>query len=121
MGLATSLDDERLDNLLVEIIYQLGEWLVMGQDNTLWIGTVPMTNIQAWMFSVKCGMPYENSILLCTQLVREHLGLLVANLQSMAMVVDKTIGRLSPLQYNVRTMLGMISEETAIQPLAFLL
>ena len=64
--------------------------------------------------------PYEDGVLLGTQLVGEHLRLFVADLQGFPVVVDESIGGLCPFEDNVRTVLTMIGEETAVQPLAFL-
>ena len=97
MRLAATLDNKRLNALLVEVVDELGQGALVCQDDALGIGTVPVANGQLRMFADVSGMSYEDSILLSTQLVGEHLCLFVADLQCLAVVVDKTIGRLCPL------------------------
>ena len=66
MGLSASLDNQRLDTMLVEVVNELGQGTVMGQYDTLGVWTVPMTNGQLGMVTVEGGMPYQNSVLLST-------------------------------------------------------
>ena len=66
-------------------------------------------------------MAHEDGILLGTQLVGEHLRMFVADGQGLEMVVEVAVGRLRPLQDDVRTVLAVIGEETAVQPLALCL
>ena len=79
-----------------------------------------MANGQLGMFADIGSMAHQYGILLCTKLMGEHLRLLIADLQGMATIVDETVGSLRPLQDDVRAMLGMIGEETTIQPHALL-
>ena len=114
MGLATTLYDERLDALLIEVVDELWQGALVCQDDALGIRTVPVANGQLRVFADVSGMSHEDGILLSTQLVGEHLCLFVADLQCLAVVVDKTIGRLCPLQDDIRTVLGVIGKETMI-------
>ena len=107
MGLTTTLDDERLDALLVEVVNELGQWALMGQHHTFGIGAVPMANRQLWMLSDVSGMSHKDSILLSTQLVREHLCLFITDFQGLTVVVNKAISCLCPLEDDVRPMLLM--------------
>ena len=120
MGLQTTLDNKRLDAVLIEVVHELWQRPLARQDNTFGIRANPMTDSQLGMFADIGGMSHQYGILLCTKLMGEHLRLLIANLKGMSTIVDKTIGSLCPLQDNVRAMLGMIGEETTVQPLALL-
>ena len=121
MRLAATLDNKRLNALLVEVFDELGQRALMSQHHTFGIGTVPVADRQLWMFTYVGGVTHKDGIFLSTQLVREHLRLFVTDLQGFAVIIDKTVGRLCPLEDDIRTMLGMIGEETAIQPLTLLL
>jgi len=52
--------------------------------------------------------------------VRQHLGLFVADKQRLEVVVNKSVGRLRPLQDDIGPMFGVVSKEAPVQPLAFL-
>ena len=64
VGLATTLDDERLNAVLVEVVYQLWQGPLTGQHHTFGVGTVPVADRQLGMFAGIGGMTYQDGILL---------------------------------------------------------
>ena len=98
MGLAPALDDERLHTLLVEVVDELRQWALAGQHHPLRVRTVPVAHGQQRVLSGVGGVAYKDGVFLGPQLVRQHLGLFVANLQGSSVVVDKSVGGLGPLQ-----------------------
>ena len=120
MGLQPSFNDERLNPLLIKVVNDLQKRTVTGQNDTFGIGAKPMVNGELGVLSLCSSMSYKDSILLCTQLVIQHLGIFVADGQLLEMVINKAVGCLCPFQDDVRAVLGVIREETTVQPLAFL-
>ena len=120
VGLPTTLDNKRLDAVLIEVVHELWQRPLARQDDALGVRANPMTDSQLGMFADIGSMSYQYGILLCTKLMGEHLRLLIADLEGLTLIVDETIGSLRPLQDDVRAMLGMKGEETTVQPLALL-
>ena len=87
MGLAATLDNERLDGMLVEVFHELRQRTLVCQHDTLGVWAVPMADGQQGMFSDIGRMAYENGILLSTQLMGKHLGLAVGELQGTEIVI----------------------------------
>ena len=55
MRLAATLDNKRLNALLVEVFDELGQGALVCQDDALGIGTVPVADRQLWMFTYVGG------------------------------------------------------------------
>jgi hypothetical protein len=94
--LPATLDDKRLDAVLIQVIHQLGQRAMVRQYDALGIRSVPMTNGQLGMFANVGGMSHQDGIFLSTQLMREHLRLFVGNLQCLAILINESVGSLSP-------------------------
>ena len=91
MRLAATLDNKRLNALLVEVFDKLGQRALMSQHHAFGIGTVPVADRQLWMFTYVGGVTHKDGIFLSTQLVREHLRLFVTDLQGFAVIIDKSL------------------------------
>jgi hypothetical protein len=72
------------------------------------------------MVSLFCDSSHEDSILLSTEFMRDHLREGTGYLSRLVMVVDKAIGCLGPFQDDIRTFFPMEREKTMIEDLAFL-
>ena len=72
------------------------------------------------MLPFLCHAPDEDGIMLRPQLVDQHLGIRSGDHGRFPVVIQKTIGRLCPFQRDVRPLVLMEGEETAVEPSAFL-
>ena len=75
----------------------------------------PVTHIEKTMVTFIRDSPYEDGIILGTKFMREHLGKRRGNCHALALIVEESIRRLRPLQDDVRTLMGVVSDETLVE------
>ena len=81
---------------------------------------MPVTHIKQRMLTFLGDTAYKDGIMFRPQLVYQHLRIRRGDAHSRSMVIEEAVGRLCPLQRDIRPLSLMESEESAVQPEAFL-
>lgn len=114
-GQGASLYNQRLDAMGMKAVEIQG--MLMVDNQPLGIRATPLSDIQLRVVALVCDSSHQNGVLLSTKFMGEHLGEVRGDLRGLEMVIDKSVGRLRPFQDDIRPMLSMECEETAVQGL----
>ena len=120
MRLPATLDDERLDAVLVEVVHEQRQRTVVGEHKAFGVWSHPVADGELRTLADVGSMAYEDGILLGTQPMGEQLCLGIRYLYRLEVLVNETVSRPCPLQDDVRAVLTVEREEASVEPLALL-